>query len=141
MDYAKQVERIREQNKPILAAFQQWLEAAGLSAKTVKTHVDNVDFFTEYLVYYEPLKRLAAADADDFYIFCANWFPRKALWASAASARSNLASFRKFARFMRETERWSAKRELEILETLKANRDEMIDIAETYYDQFSDDRN
>ncbi|MCO5190569.1 MAG: site-specific integrase [Anaerolineae bacterium] len=139
MDYDRQVARIREQNKPILAAFQQWLEAAGLSAKTVKTHVDNVDFFTEYLTYYEPLKRLAAVDADDFYSFSADWFPRKAMWASAASARSNLASFRKFARFMRQTERWLVKRELDILDTLKTNRDEMIEIAETYYDQLPDD--
>lgn len=139
MDYDKQVARIREQNKPILAAFQQWLEAAGLSAKTVKNHVNNVDFFTEYLVYYEPLRPLTAATAADIYSFSANWFPRKAMWASAASARSNLTSFRKLARFMRQTERWSAKRELAILDTLKANRDEMIEIAETYYDQVPDD--
>ena len=138
MDYDKQVARIREQNKPLLAAFQQWLETAGLSPKTVKTHVFNVEFFTEYLVYYEPLKRLAAANADDFYSFSADWFPRKAMWASIASARSNLASFRKFARFMHKTGRWSAKQELEILDTLKANRDELTEIAEKYDDQFSD---
>ena len=138
MDYDKQAAHIREQNKPILAAFQQWLEAAGLSAKTVKTHVDNVDFFTEYLVYYEPLRPLVTADATDFYSFSAYWFPRKAMWASIATARSNLTSFVKFARFMRQTERWSAKRELAILDTLKANRDEILKIAETYYDQFSD---
>jgi hypothetical protein len=59
--------------KPII----EWLEAVGLSAKAVKNHVSNVDLFTEYLVYYEPLKRLAAADTDDFYDFPVNWFPRK----------------------------------------------------------------
>ncbi len=139
MDYDQQVKRISRQNKPLLNAFQQWLEAADLSAKTVRTHVGNVDFFTEYLVYYDPLEALTEADEGDFYSFCADWFPRKAMWASAGSARSNITSFRKFARFMVVAGHWQPEREQAIREVLRVNRDAFIDIAETYYDQFGDD--
>lgn len=138
MDYDHQVNRIRQQNKPLLDAFRQWLEAAGLSAKTVRTHVNNVDFFSEYLVYYEPLEALTEANAADFYSFCAHWFPRKAMWASAGSARSNMTSFRKFTRFMIVAGHWPAEREQAIRKVLRENRDAFINIAETYYDQFDD---
>ena len=41
------------------------LEHAGLTKKTVKNPVDNIDFFTEDLVSYEPLTRLDEADEGD----------------------------------------------------------------------------
>ena len=62
IDYDAQVDAIKEQNAPILSEFQKSLEQAGLAKKTVKSHVDNIDFFAEYLVYDEPLQRLDEAD-------------------------------------------------------------------------------
>ena len=56
--YDARVRAIRVSNQPILDDFEAWLEQSGLSEKTVKTHVSNIDFFTNYLVYYEPLKKL-----------------------------------------------------------------------------------
>ena len=50
-DYDEQVKAIRAYNQPILDEFRAWLEAAGLAKKTIKNHVDNIDFFAEYLVY------------------------------------------------------------------------------------------
>ncbi len=60
-DYDAQVEAIQKHNAPILASFHTSLAQAGLAKKTVKNHVDNIDFFTEYLVSYEPLTRLDEA--------------------------------------------------------------------------------
>ncbi len=130
MDYDQQVEQIREENALLLTAFQKWLENSRLSAKTVRNHVENVDFFTEYQKYYEPLEPLIEADAGDFLNFCASWFPRKAMWASPGNARSNIASFRKFAKFITEVGHWSAEHAQEISQMLKENRDEIIESAE-----------
>ena len=95
-DYDAQVDVIKEQNAPILASFQKSLEQAGLAKKTIKNHVENIDFFAEYLVYYEPLTRLDEADEGDISSFLMDWFPRKAMWASVSSTKSYLASFKKF---------------------------------------------
>jgi len=54
--YDARVRAIRAYNQPILDDFRIWLEQSGLVENTVKAHVFNIDFFTEYLVYYEPLK-------------------------------------------------------------------------------------
>jgi hypothetical protein len=43
----------------------------------VETHLDNINFFTNYLVYYEPLKKLDEAKSGDVWMFLADWFPRK----------------------------------------------------------------
>jgi site-specific recombinase XerD len=81
-----------------LNAFEAWLRQSELSEKTIRNHVSNIDFFTHYLVYYEPLKRLDEATEGDVWMFLTDWFPRKALWASVSSVTSYLASFKKFFR-------------------------------------------
>jgi len=43
--YDARVRAIRAYNQPILDDFRVWLEQAGLSEKTVKNHVENIDFF------------------------------------------------------------------------------------------------
>lgn len=125
-DYDQEVEKIRAYNQPILDEFQSWLENSGLAPKTVKNHVENIDFFTVYLVYYEPLTKLDEASVDDVHGFLGDWFPRKAMWASEFSMRSNMASFRKFFKFLRESGRINEEIEDDVQETLKENKDEFI---------------
>ena len=51
-----------------------------LSVKFVQSpNIENIKFFAEYLVYYEPLQKMDEADAGDVYSFLADWFPRKAM--------------------------------------------------------------
>ena len=104
IDYDAHVDAIKEHNTPILASFQKSPKKAGLAKKTMKNHVENIDFFTDYLTYYEPLKRLDEADEGDVSSFLLDWFPRKALWASVSSTKSYLASFKKFFQWMGETQ-------------------------------------
>jgi site-specific recombinase XerD len=132
-DYDKEVEAIRAYNQPILDAFQAWLEQAGLAEKTVRNHVENIDFFTEYLVYYEPLERLDEADAGDVDSFLTDWFPRKAMWASESSIRSYLVSFKKFFKWMEETGRTSPETTAEVLTMLKEDREEFLGAVEGYF--------
>jgi len=128
--YDAQVQAIRAYNQPILDDFRAWLEQSGLAEKTVRNHVDNIDFFTEYLVYQEPLEKLDEADGSDVWMFLGDWFPRKAMWASESSVKSNMASFKKFFQWMGETGRVSTETVDDVLSTLKEGRDEFIEAAE-----------
>ena len=130
IDYDAQVEEIKKLNAPILREFQKSLEQARLSKKTVKSHLDNIDFFAEYLVYYEPLQRLDEADDDDVSSFLTDWFPRKALWASPSSTKSYLASFKKFFQWMGQTKRISAEVVDDVLTMLKEDKQDFIDAVE-----------
>jgi site-specific recombinase XerD len=125
-DFDARVRAIRAYNQPLLDDFEAWLEQSGLNEKTVKTHVSNIDFFTNYLVYNEPLKKLDEATDSDVYLFLADWFPRKALWASATSVKSYLASFKKFFQWMGETGRVSPETVTDVLDTLKEDRNEFL---------------
>lgn len=129
-DYDQEVEKIRAYNQPILDEFQSWLEKSRLAPKTVKNHVENIDFFTEYLVYYEPLSKLDDADDGDVQSFLGDWFPRKAMWASESSMRSNMASFRKFFKFLQESGRIDDEVEDDVRETLKESKDEFLEAVE-----------
>ena len=124
--YDEHVRAIRAYNQPILDDFRIWLEQSGLAEKTVKAHVFNIDFFTAYLMYYEPLKKLDEANSGDVWIFLANWFPRKAMWASATSVKSNIASFKKFFQWMGETGCVSPEAVADVLHTLKEDRDTFL---------------
>jgi site-specific recombinase XerD len=130
LDYDAQVDVIKEQNAPILASFQKSLEQAGLAKKTVKSHVENIDFFAEYLVYYEPLTRLDEADEGDVSSFLLDWFPRKAMWASVSSTKSYLASFKKFFVWMGETQRIPADVVDDVLTTMKEHRQDFLEAVD-----------
>ena len=128
--YDARVQAIKVYNQPILDDFRAWLEQSGLAEKTVRNHVDNIDFFTKYLVYNEPLEKLDEADGSDVWMFLGDWFPRKAMWASESSVKSNIASFKKFYQWMGETGRVSTETVVDVLSTLKEGRDEFIEAAE-----------
>ncbi len=125
--YNARVRAIRVYNQPLLEDFRSWLEQSGLVEKTVKTHVDNINFFTNYLVYYDPLKKLDEADSGDVRMFLADWFPRKAMWASITSVKSNIASFKKFFQWMGETGRVSPETVVDVLTTLKDDRNHFLE--------------
>ncbi len=126
-DYDQEVNKIRIYNQSILDEFQSWLKSTGVTPKTVKNHIDNISFFAEYLVCYEPLNKLDEADVSDVYSFLADWFPRKAMWASESSMKSNMASFRKFFKFLSESNRVDDDTEIEVRDSLKENKDELLD--------------
>ena len=130
LSYDEQVRAIKAYNQPILEDFRAWLEQSGLSEKTVENHVDNIDFFTHYLVYYEPLTKLDEADGSDVWMFLTDWFPRKAMWSSVTSVKSYLASFKKFFNWLGEAGRISPEVVADVLTTLKEGRNEFFEAVE-----------
>lgn len=125
--YDTKVQAIRAYNRPLLDSFREWLEQSGFAEKTIKAHVENIDFFTEYLMYYESLKKLDEADSSDVWMFLSDWFPRKAMWASPSSVKSNIASFKKFFQWMGETGRVSPEIVVGVLAELKEGREQFLE--------------
>jgi site-specific recombinase XerD len=132
-NYDERINQIRNQNKPILEGFQEALTNSNISAKTRKNHVQNIEFFAEYLVYYEPLKTLAQTESTDISSFLDDWFLRKALWSSVESVRAYLATFKKFFVWMRDTHHMSKSSVEHILAMIKEDREDFIDNAKSYF--------
>ncbi len=125
--YDARVRAIGVYNQPLLEDFRSWLEQSGLAEKTVKNHVENIEFFTHYLVYNDPLEKLDEADGSDVWMFLSDWFPRKAMWSSVTSVKSNIASFKKFFQWMGETGRVSPETVVDVLTTLKDGRNHFLE--------------
>src|SRR5207244_12237828 len=92
--YEQRVHAIQLANQPILDGFEVWLKQKGLSEKTIQDHVDNIRFFTRYLVWYaHSLRRLDEDTDSEVYWFLADWLPGTASSASVHSARVYLPDF------------------------------------------------
>lgn len=121
--YEQRVQAIEQANQPILEGFEQALKQSRLSAQTIKDHVDNIRFFSGYLLLYDySLRRLDEATEGAVYNFLEDWFPRKALWASPMSMKIYLASFKKFFTWMGKSGLVPPERVEEVLSTLKEER-------------------
>ena len=121
--YEQRVQGIQGANQPILDGFEQWLKQSGISEQTIKDHVDNIRFFSRYLLWYgSPLRRLDEATEGDVYDFLEDWFPRKALWASVSSMKVYLASFKKFFTWMGATGLVAPETVEDVRSTLKDSR-------------------
>jgi site-specific recombinase XerD len=121
--YEQGVQAIQRANQPILDGFEHALRQAGLSEQTIKAHVDNIQFFGRYLLWYGySLRRLDESTEGDVYDFLEDWFPRKALWASVASMKVYLASFKKFFTWMGATGLVAPETVEDVRSTLKDSR-------------------
>ena len=125
--YEQRAQAIQLASQPILDGFEHWLMQAGWSEQTIRDHVDNIRFFTKYLAWYTHSQHsLDEATDSDVYWFLADWFPRKALWASVSSTKRYLASFKKFFHWLGETGLISPQIVADVLDTLKFDRDEYL---------------
>jgi len=60
--YEQRVQAIQLANQPILEGFETWLRQSWLREPTIKAHVDNMRFFSRYLLLYAySLRRLDEA--------------------------------------------------------------------------------
>lgn len=96
-EYEKKCNAIREENKRYLELFAEDLK--GLSPKTARTHMSNVEFYiNEYLLREGALGMEAGVECIDSFL--GNFFIRKCLWSTPAAIRSTAASIKKFYKCM-----------------------------------------
>jgi len=124
--YEEDCKSIRKSNEKLLNKFYDYLAQKGLSQKTIREHVSNIDFYiNEYLLYYDanlPQEGILKIDG-----FLGDWFPRKALWATVTSVKSYIASFKKFYSWMVE-QKLNTSEDLEVMiEYIKEDKDDWIE--------------
>ena len=131
--YEAECERIQQANAQLLADFEAWLIQKNLADKTVKNHIDNIDFYINTFLLYddavEPQEGISGIS-----MFLGYWFIKKAMWASAASIRSNAASLKKFYTFLHERGMVSAEDLRDLKETIKEELPEWTETLERYDD-------
>ena len=97
--YERKCEEIRECNEGYLVEFEETLVAAGLSDKTIKRHISNVDFYINTYLLREDAQEMPRGcyTTDDFLGY---FFIRKCMWSTPSTIKQNAASFKKFYKCM-----------------------------------------
>jgi site-specific recombinase XerD len=131
--YEAECERIRRSNEKLLDDFESWLCKRNLTAKTIEKHIENIDFYiNEYLLYEDATEPQEGAGSVG--MFLGYWFIKKAMWASAASIKSNAASLKKFYTFLHERELVSGEDLDDLKETIKEEMPEWLATVDRYND-------
>lgn len=98
-EYERECDKIRQTNEELLALFEEELQDSGLSAKTVRRHLSNADFYiNEYLLREEP--RPMEDGITELDMFLGFFFIRKCMWSTPGTIKSTAASIKKFYKCM-----------------------------------------
>lgn len=103
-----------------LARFEANLKACGLSAKTVRTHMDNVAFFSvEYLAEQRGLS--IEEGVDEIAEFMDHYLIRKNAWTSKTFMKSMATSIKKLYQYLADTGEISKQRNQEVRDLIRDN--------------------
>jgi len=131
--YKKECKKIKKEKEKLLEDFLNWLAEKGLSSKTIKKHVGNMDFYiNEYLLYYEPKTAAEGAYHIDDFLGC--WFIKKAMWASKTSINDYTAGFKKFYKFMLEKGLIAKEDYEDVCLTIKEKKADWLETLERFDD-------
>lgn len=99
-EYEKECEIIRAENGDLIQIFKSELEKKGLSPKTIKAHVDNVDLYINDFLLREDAVHMESGlgHLDTFFYF----FVHKCMWSTPANVKTTAASLKKFYKCMLE---------------------------------------
>lgn len=98
-EYESGCNKIRQTNEELLALFEEELQDSGLSAKTVRRHLSNAEFYiNEYLLREEP--RPMEDGITELDMFLGFFFIRKCMWSTPGTIKSTAASIKKFYKCM-----------------------------------------
>lgn len=98
-EYERECDKIRQTNEELLTLFEEELQNSGLSAKTVRRHLSNADFYiNEYLLREGP--RPMEDGITELDMFLGFFFIRKCMWSTPGTIKSTAASIKKFYKCM-----------------------------------------
>lgn len=98
-EYESGCNKIRQTNEELLTLFEEELQDSGLSAKTVRRHLSNAEFYiNEYLLREEP--RPMEDGITELDMFLGFFFIRKCMWSTPGTIKSTAASIKKFYKCM-----------------------------------------
>lgn len=129
--WEKDYKKNRAENKKLLDEFAQWLKQFGFVKKTVNAHVSNVEFYINEFLLYE--KAIPAQDGySEISWFLGFWFIKKALWSSVSSIKQNIASLKKFYKFLLEKGDINIKQFNELKQIIKAEQKDWLETMKRF---------
>lgn len=99
-EYEIQCKMQQQRNEEYLDVFEKDLLEAGLSKKTIRVHLQNVDFYiNEYLLREQPqgMENGCSDRIDDFLGY---FFIHKCMWSTPGNIKTTAASIKKFYKCM-----------------------------------------
>ena len=137
-NYEADCQKIRTANQKLLTDFESWLESSGLSEKTIRNHLSNIDFYiNEYLLYEDAIE--AKDGVDSVSDFLGYWFIKKAMWSSKSSIKSTATSLTKFYSFLLEKGLIDKDDLNSLKETIKEGMTDWLETLERYDDPSIED--
>ena len=125
---------MNKENKKYIEGFEEYLKNKNLSAKTIRRHVSNAEFYiNDYLAdHYEDVD--AIKGIDDFYIgdFFDYFFIRKCMWSTPYTMKEYAASLKKFYTYLNEEELISDEQLQDLKDTFKYSLEDWCDDCEIY---------
>jgi hypothetical protein len=107
-DPAAEKKHVQDKNKKLLTAFQKDLGKSGLSIKMMEEHTATIAAFADFLLTQTPPGYLLDTDR-----------AQVATYLESVSGKVNVVSFKRFARFLRDTDRVYYEDAEELLDFLK----------------------
>jgi hypothetical protein len=134
---AAAVAEVRARNAELLDTFEHWLRDQGLSARTIRMHLDNLERYAEGYLAEEggnlglpcPADEAVPADIDEFL---ADWLRYRTDEALVGRVKSHIASLKKFYTCLRETGQIPMEASDEILALLVEDREYYLDLAHEF---------
>ena len=120
----------RKENKQYMDLFLKDLQAAGLTQKTIDTHMENVDFYlTDYLPYTDedPADMKSGAETYNLRDFFGYFYIHKCMWSTPSNLKTTGASIKKFYKCMADHGKISMDKYKNLCKLFK---DEMVDWQE-----------
>lgn len=97
-EYQKECQKIIMENNDLIQIFKTEMEQKGLSQKTIKTHVENVDLYINDFLLREDAEHMESGlcRLDSFFYF----FIHKCMWSTPGNVKTTAASLKKFYKCM-----------------------------------------
>lgn len=130
-EYKEEVVKNQKDNQIYLKEFTSWLEEKGLSSKTIRNHVSNVDFYiNEYLNYYAAIPMEdGMMEASEFF---SDFFIRKCMWSTGYATKTTSASLKKFYQCMMEKGHIPKEKYEFLCRLIKEELHDWVDAVERY---------
>ena len=136
-EYEKECKKIRSDNEEYLGIFQSELINKDLSERTIRSHLNNVDFYINtFLLREESIPMNQGCWYVD--MFLGDFFIRKCMWSTPSSIKSTASSLKKFYKCMLEHNKVEKEDYTVFTEIIKDNMEEWLDDCRQYNDPNQD---
>lgn len=98
-DYENECTMVRHINDELLEIFEKDMTVSGLSDKTIRRHLSNVDFYLNTFLLREDIHPMEDG-LDMLGLFLGDFFIRKCMWSTPGTIKSTAASIKKFYKCM-----------------------------------------